>query len=248
MTKQSGLGDNLWIDGYDLSGDTQSLSRIGGGPGVLEMTGIDKSAYERVGTLRDGVISLTSFWNVVTGAGHDVWSDLPRTDRVVTYARGTGIGSPAACLVGKQINYDPNRGADGSLLMPVEAMSNAYGLEWGEQATAGGKRTDTTATNGASLDLGAASSFGLQAYLHVFSFIGTSVTVKLQGSSDNGVGDAFADITGGAFAAATGRTSQRIATASNLAIERYIRVVTTGTFSSATFAVVVVQNEIATVF
>jgi hypothetical protein len=47
-------------------------------------------------------------------------------------------------------------------------------------------RTDTTATNGTSYDFGTGSTaFGLQAYLQVLSFTGTSCTIKLQESSDN---------------------------------------------------------------
>ncbi|MEI5100297.1 hypothetical protein RB200_19440 [Streptomyces sp. PmtG] len=33
MSKQSGLGDNLYIHGYDLSGDINSLGNVGGVPG-----------------------------------------------------------------------------------------------------------------------------------------------------------------------------------------------------------------------
>jgi hypothetical protein len=92
--------------------------------------------------------------------------------------------------------------------------------------------------------------FGLQAYLHVFAVVGTSVTVKLQESSDNS-GDAYADVTGGGFTAVTavaGTGSQRIQTSRTQTIERYLRVVTTGTFSSATFAVAVVRNDTSVVF
>jgi hypothetical protein len=87
----------------------------------------------------------------------------------------------------------------------------------------------------------------LQAYLQVFSFTGTSVTVKIQESSDNAVGDAFADVVGGTFTAATGRTAERIATAA-INVERYLRVVTTGTFSSAVFAVTAIRNDTSVVF
>jgi hypothetical protein len=79
----------------------------------------------------------------------------------------------------------------------------------------------------------------------VFSVAGTSVTVKLQESSDNGT-DPWADVTGGGFAAATPAASpqcQRIETANDLTVERYLRVVTTGTFTSAIFAVCIVKNE-----
>lgn len=247
MAKGSGLGDNLYVAGYNLSGDIGSLSRIGGGPATLETTGIDKSAHERIGGRRDGAIEYMAFFNDATGQAHPRLSTLPTADAITSYFRGTTLGNPAASCVAKQINYDGTRAADGAFTFTVSAQSNGYGIEWGRMLTAG-RRQDTSATNGTSVDFTAASSFGLQAYLHVFSFTGTSCTVKIQESSDNGAGDAFADVTGGAFSAATGVTSERIATASGLSVERYLRVVTTGTFSECTFAVQVTRNDTAVVF
>ncbi|MFG3510249.1 hypothetical protein ACGF5F_32655 [Streptomyces sp. NPDC047821] len=248
MAKQSGLGDNLYIAGYDLSGDINALGNIGGGPATLETTGIDKSAMERIGGVRDGRLQMASFFNPGTDRSHLRLSTLPTSDVIAGYFRGTTLGGPSANIVAKQIGYDGTRGDDGSFTFSVEAQANGYGLEWGRSMTAG-KRTDTTATNGSSVDFGTGSTaFGLQAYLHVFSFTGTSVTVKIQESSDNGAGDAWADVTGGAFTAATGVTSQRIATASGQTVERYLRVVTTGTFTNAVFAVSVIRNDVATSF
>lgn len=248
MSKQSGLGDVLYIAGYDFSGDIGSLGGIGGGPAALEVTGIDKSAPERIGGLRDGHIDFTSFFNPTAGRSHPRLSLLPTGDVIMSYYRGTALGGASANLVAKQLNYDGTRADDGAFTFAGANQGNGYGLEWGTSMTAG-KRTDTTATNGTSVDFGTGSTtFGLQAYLHVFSFTGTSVTVKLQESSDNGAGDAFADVTGGAFTAATGITSQRIATSSSQTVERYLRVVTTGTFSSAVFAVSVNRNPVATSF
>jgi len=84
-------------------------------------------------------------------------------------------------------------------------------------------------------------SQGLVAYLQVFSFSGTSVTATIQESSNNGAGDAFAAVTGGAFTAVSAApATQRIATATNLAVERYLRVALTGTYSSAVLAIVVI--------
>jgi len=246
VAKTAGMGDNFYVAGNDLSGDIGSLSRIGGGPAPLDVTGIDKSAPERLGGLRDGGIDFLAWFNP-TGA-HPVLSTLPTADVIASYFRGTTLGNPAACLVAKQVNYDGTRGTDGSFSLTTQALANGYGVEWGVSLTAG-KRTDSTATNGTSVDLGSASpgAFGLQAWLHVFAFTGTSVTVKIQESSDNGAGDAFADVVGGGFTAATGITSQRIATAA-INVERYLRVVTTGTFSNAVFAVVATRNATATVF
>jgi hypothetical protein len=247
MAKQSGLGDRLLVAGYDLSGDIGSLGSISGGPAPLEVTGIDKLAPERIGGLRDGAIEFSAWFNPATGRAHPRLSALPTTDQIVTYLRGTTLGGSGAAMVGKQIDYAPTRGDDGSFTIDVQAAANAYGLEWGTQLTAG-VRADTAATNGTSVDMGAAGTHGLQAYLQVTAFTGTSVTVKLQQSDDDGGADAFADVTGGAFAAATGPTSQRIATASDQAIERYLRVVTTGTFTAASFSVLVAVNPVAVAF
>lgn len=249
--KQAGMGDGLLVGGYDLSGDIGSLSRIGGGPQPLEVTGINKSGFERIGGVRDGAMTFQAWFNPSNNQAHDRFENLPYTDDILTYLRGTTIGKPAACLNAKQINYDGNRGQDGSLTFAIEALGNSYGLEWGTQLTAG-LRTDTGATSGSGVDLGSASpgAFGLQAYLQVTGFSGTDVTIKIQESSDNGSGDAFADVVGGGFTAVTsGPTTQRIATGA-IDVERYLRVVTTtsGGFTSVTFSVVAIRNDTLTVF
>ncbi|MFI1472034.1 hypothetical protein [Streptomyces wuyuanensis] len=251
MSKQSGLGDNLYVAGYDLSGDINALGNVGGGPAVLPMTGINKSAMERIGGVRDGRLQFTSYFNPDTDRSHLRLSALPMADVILTYCRGTTLGNPAACIVAKQTNYDGTRGDDGDFKFTVDTQGSGFGLEWGRLLTAG-QRTDTGAANGTSVDFGTGSTeFGLQAYLHVMEFTGTDVTIKLQESSDNGSGDAFADVTGGGFTQVTaGPTSQRIQTARDQTVERYLRVVTatTGGFSSLTFAVTVIRNDVEVVF
>lgn len=243
MTKQAGMGDWFAVDGFDLSGDIGSLSNIHGGPAALELTGIDKFAFERSGGQRDGGIEFSSWFNDAAGQAFPVLSSRPTGDRIATYGRGRAIGSPAACLVGPQISYDPTRGQDGSLAIGSSMQGDGYALEWGEQLTAG-YRTDTTATNGAAYDFGAVSTaFGGQAYLQVQSVTGTSVTVKLQDSADNA---SFTDLTGAAFIAATARGAQRIAFTGT--VRRYVRAVTTGTFTNAVFGVVFVRNVVAVSF
>jgi hypothetical protein len=246
MSKSSGLGDNLYIQGFDASGDIQQLQQIGGGPALLDVTGINKSAYERIGGLRDGRLEMTTFFNhVQAGTGtHEKLSALPRTDVILTYCRGTVLGNPAASLVGKQANYDPTRGNDGSITFAVSAQANGYGIEWGQQLTAG-IRTDTAATTGTSIDTAVSASFGAQAYLQVFSFTGTDATVKIQDSADNVT---FADVAGMAFTQTTSAPgAQRIATSNTATIRRYVRAttVTTGGFTSLSFAVNFKKNQVA---
>lgn len=247
MSKSTGLGDNAYVGGYDLSGDITALSKIQGSVATLDVTGINKSAHERIFGKRDGGIDFTSAFNTAAGQEHLALSTLPRTDTQVMYLRGTAIGNAAACVVAKQIDYNPTRGNDGALSVAVSTQANAFGLEWGTQLTAG-LRTDTAATAGTAFDFTAATSFGFQAYLQVTAFTGTDVTVKLQDSADNAT---FADLASGAFAQTTAaHTFQRIAVGGTATVRRYVKAttVTTGGFTSVTFAVVLVKNTVATVF
>jgi len=234
MAKRSGLGLLFAVAGVDLSGDTGSINRLGGGPNLLDATGLDKSANERIPGLLDGALDYTTFFNPTAGQAHTTLRGLPTSDVIVTLALGSTLGDEEASIVAKQLDYAGSRAADGAFTFTVPGPANGYGLEWGNTLTAG-KRTDTTATNGASLDnTVATTTTGWSAYLHVFAFTGTSVTVTLQDSADNA---AFAGFTGSAFIAATGITTQRIEGAVGATVRRYVRAVTTGTFSNAVFLV-----------
>lgn len=244
MSKQSGLGDALLVGGYDLSGDVGELSKISGNVALLDVTPINVFAPVRIGGLRDGSIAYKAFFNPTTGQEHTVLSALPTADQHLMYCRGTTLGNPSACMIAKQLNYDPTRDAKGMLTFAIQADANSYGLEWGRLLTAG-LRTDTAATNGTGVDGTASSSFGAQAYLQVTAFTGTDVTVKIQDSADN---VSFADVAGLTFTAVTAaHTTQRIATANNATIRRYLRATTTtsGGFTSATFAVMINRNQVA---
>lgn len=244
--KTSGIGDRFYIDGFDASGDTQQFGKIGGGPSPLVVTDITQGGYARLGGELGGEINWTSYWDVTANQAHANLSTLTRSSRIVSYFhQPTVIGADAASMVAKQIGYDPTRGTDGMLTAALASQnSDGYPLEWGNALTIG-IRTDTTATNGASLDGLAATSFGAQAYLHVFSVTGTSVTVKLQDSADNST---FADITGAAFIAATTSGAQRLALTAGSTVRRYVRAVTTGTFTNAQFAVNFIRNQVAVAY
>lgn len=241
MTKASGLGDNLYLSGNDISNDVGSLSKISATLATLEVTGINKSAHERLPGLRDGKVQFAPWFNQ-TGA-HAVLSTLPTSDVILSYFRGTTIGNPAAALYGRQLNYDGKRDAKGGLTLDVTSDGDGYGLEWGLQLTAG-IRTDTTATNGSTLDLGSApaGSYGAQAYLHVFGVTATDVTVTIQHSTDNASWGTLASFT--AVATANANSAQRIATSNTTAVDRYLRAITTtsGGFTSLEFAVMIDVN------
>lgn len=239
MAKSTGLGQNLYIGGVDLSGDIGSVDTASGSVATIDATGIDKSAYERILGLRDGSLTYTAYFN--DAGAHLTLRNLPTTDVHAMYVHATTIGAPAACMVGKQLDYGGTRGTDGALTFSVPNAASGYALEWCDMLTAG-KRTDTTATNGSAYDYGAgigATSFGLSAYLQVFAFSGTSVTVAVQDSADGASGWAsVATFT----AVTTAPGFERIGTTNSATIKRYLRVITTGTFSNAVFAVAVAKH------
>jgi hypothetical protein len=244
MPKTSGLGDNFYVAGYDLSGDINAVNTIGNSVGTLDVTGINKYAYERIGGQIQGTLEFTSLFNPTVGQAHDILSALPTADVQMSYFREQAVGNPAASMIAKQPNYDGSRSDDGDFKFQVQAVSNGYGLEWGQQLTAG-VRTDTDEVDGTAIDTLAAADFGAQAYLHVFDFDGTDVTVTIQDSTDNVT---FNNVI--SFTQTTAVGSERIATSATENIARYVRAITltSAGFTTVSFAVNFVKNTAAIQF
>lgn len=244
MAKQWGGGDNFYIGGYNISGDVNSLGTISGASAPLEVTGIDKSAIERIGGQRTGTMEFTTFFNDAAGQEHAILKTLPTADTQTMYFRGATVGNAAAAMTAKQINYDGTRAADGAFTFNVQALSNGYGLEWGQMLTAG-VRTATGGENGTSIDTTGSLDFGAQAYLQVFSFSGTDAQVKIQDSADNSSFTTIATLVFTTITAAP--TFERLATGNTATVRRYLRysISTASGFTSLAFAVMVVKNPIA---
>ena len=234
MTKQSGLGASLFVAEFDISGDVGAVTSIVTSRNPLIVTGIDKSAPERILGTRDGEIAFMSFWNVSAGQAEAVLSTLPRTDRIISTFIGATVGYPAVSMTGKQMTFGPNRTQDGSLISSTNAKANGFGLDWGEMLTVGKESFATGTVSGTSIDGGASSAFGAAAFIHVFSVASGTATFTVQDSADNA---AFATLTGLDFTAATGATSERKATASGATVRRYVRIQGTGVHGAAVVAV-----------
>lgn len=247
MAKQSGLAQKLIIGGWDFSGDIGSISKIHGGLAFQDMTGIDKQAHERVGTERNADAEFSSFWNTTAGQATAVLSVLPMTDVMDIYMASQLQGSAAACMIAKQNNYDPKRDNKATLTVDTKMEANGFGLEWGRLLTAGLRTDAGPASPATGLDnTDVSTAFGWQAYLAVTALTGTNVIVTLQDSADNA---AFTNLAGGAFTSATSaQTTQRLQSGATDTVRRYVRAITTGTFSSATFCVVFIRNYTAVSF
>lgn len=244
MSKQTGLGDRLLVSGYDISGDTQSIGNLSTPVATLDQTAIDKSAHERNFGLSSAEGEFTTFFNDATDAQHAALKSLPRTNGHLMYLRGAAAGNAGWAAVGKRLDYAGTRGDDGALTFSVGFNSDGFVADWGVQLT-DGVETVTAAGDLAGVDLGTGSTaFGWQAHLEVTAFTGTSATIKLQTSSDDGAVDTYADLTDGTFATVTGRTWERLASSSDTAtVEEFVRVNVAGTFTSLSFAVVFNRNN-----
>lgn len=251
MAKSTGLGNNLFVDGYELGGDVGRIDQIACPMAVQEVPGIKHSAQVRIGLKHDGVIAYNAYFNPDDTAGaegaHVALSGLPTADRIETAWLGTGAaGDPACSIVTKQIDYGPNREESGALTFAVNGQANGYGLDWGVLLD-DSPREDTSATTPTEgVDLGASPtsySQGWVAYAHLLDFSGTSVTLTLADSADNA---SFTNLTGGAFTAMTDRGAARLASSSATAtVRRYVRVSTSGTFTVAKFLINFVRYEVA---
>jgi hypothetical protein len=234
MAKSSGLGQQLYVGGYDLSGDVGSIDSAGSPRGSVDKTGIGSSAMERLLTHTTGEITFNVHFNDAAGQSHVALSPLPTTDVACIWAMSSTAGGVAATIVGKQINYDWERGSDGDLQGTVQIMGSGAALEWSKLITAG---TDThaSATSSTGVDeLGAAgpTTAGIRATLNIITIASGTPTFVLEDSPNDG---AYATVL--TFTNTTERTSER-ATATG-SVDRWLRVTTTGTFTNAIFSVAV---------
>ena len=236
MAKKSGLGQQIFVHGYDLSGDVATIDNAGSPRDLLDATALNASANERLVGLSDGTMTVSSWFNDATEQEHAALKGLPTTDRIVVWAFSATRGDVAAGLVSKQLNYDGSRGTDGSLSFTIDTQAaSGVPLEWGNTLTTG-KETHSSAGSSTSRDDGAASSAGLIAYLSITDIDSGTPTVTIQQSSDNGSSDAFATVLSfTAVAAVAAPTSERVTVSG--AVERYLRITTTGTFSNLDFCV-----------
>lgn len=119
MAKQTGLGDYLAVDdsggtARDISNDATSV-QVSTPQGLIDITGLDKSAIERLIGLSDGQVQISGTFNAASNKSHDVFKTRTGT-RTVTYCIG-GNTNPNPKLEMEMLvsNYELNRAADGSL-------------------------------------------------------------------------------------------------------------------------------------
>jgi len=119
MAKQTGLGDYFALD--DSSGSLRDISNdvtnvtFNQGQNLLDITGIDKSAIERLIGLGDITVSVSGVFNSASNQSHAVLSTLSGT-RTMSYAVGGNTsGKPILTVEVLVGSYNLDRATDGGL-------------------------------------------------------------------------------------------------------------------------------------
>tara|TARA_Y100000296_G_scaffold86827_1_gene128049 strand:+ start:1930 stop:2349 length:420 start_codon:yes stop_codon:yes gene_type:complete len=123
MAKQTGLGDVVIID--DSGGSARTISNdlvdygINIAQELIETTGLDKSARERITGMSDGDVSLNGVFNPASNMSHDVFKVRTGTRTFVLKVGGATTGNPQISMELVIASYSISRGSDGALTWSV---------------------------------------------------------------------------------------------------------------------------------
>src|ERR1700730_3656895 len=116
------MGQRLWVckigsgPAYLISGDIGSIDSAVTSFAVMDSTGIDKQAVERLPLLGDGSLAFTSFWNNAAGGSQAVLSLLNGVGVRALWS-GSAVEGDGLCygISGVMESYPPSRAQTGSL-------------------------------------------------------------------------------------------------------------------------------------
>lgn len=243
MAKLPAKTARLWVDEFPLSGYLSAITwKLD--QETIKVDTLSSDGPERVVGNYDGhMISLNGFFDGVDGAFDELaFSDLNTDEDHHAFVAFGGTTEGSVGYEGPiRLKSQPRSAASGqAILLNLESEGA------GPVARANILRTATvTATgNGTGQNLGATTSG--QLFVVVFRVLaktGTgSIAMKIQGSSDDGGGDAYADISGLVSGTLTDVGCVRVTTTA--ATEAYKRLVVS-TFSGFTNATILVTAGVA---
>jgi hypothetical protein len=139
LAKVSGITTQVTVDdaagsGNDISSDITSFD-VSTPRGTQDITGLDKSAVERILLLADGKVTLNGVFNSASNKSHDTFKTVPTQS-------GSGTGSTRTVVIvypGPKTltmevvltDYQINRAADGSLTWSVPGeLANGTAPAW----------------------------------------------------------------------------------------------------------------------
>jgi len=236
MAKVSGLNVRLFVMGNDLSGDANALDGAGYSQETLETTALESAAASRITGLADGSLTVNGYFDNAANKIHPTFTSnsgkIPTADQVVLAPMGSAVGSPMCGISAKETSYSVSRGTGSAITVSSAFSGNGMGGEFGVMLTAFDD-THSSATNGTAVDNSASSANGGAGYLQAISLASGNVVVKIQHSADN---SSWSDLISYSSLATSG-VPTAVRTEVTGTVNRYLRVVSTGTFSNAKIAV-----------
>ena len=232
MAKTSGLNTRIYVHGYDISGDASALSNVGYTSGLQATTSINQEATSRIIGLDSGTLGVSAFFESASEHAALLSSNvLPTTDRIVIVALGSAVGDAGIGFNSKQANYDVDAGGTGApVTVSASFESTAVAPQFGAMLTAHDD-THSSASNGTSVDNSASSASGGTGYISAMSLTSGSPVVKIQHSTND---SSWADLI--TFSTSTAISAEYKEVTGT--VNRYIRVISTGTFANLNFACV----------
>jgi hypothetical protein len=200
----------IWAGGYDLSGDSNSVT-INSEVEDLEVTTFGSSFRSRIGGLRSVSMDVSGFWQAGTGTvDPELFSALGVRNRVVTVAPEDAEGATAYMFRAGIFSYEMFGAVGEATPFSISAQgTDGQGLIRGKIAK--GKATvSSTGPTGTPVNLGAvgAGQF-LYATFHVFS-AGTTITVDVESDVDGSFGGPTTVATLGPVTSAGGTWAVRV--------------------------------------
>lgn len=136
MAKVSGLTTSITVDdsggtGRDISNDVTSFN-VSTPRGSQDITGLDKSAVERLLLRADGNITITGVFNSASNKSHDVFKTVPT--QAGTTTRTVVIVYPGSITLTMEMvftDYSVPMAADGSLVWTATGeLANGTAPTW----------------------------------------------------------------------------------------------------------------------
>ena len=236
MAKTTGLNTRIYAAGYDLSGDVSSLGGVGVMSELYDVTTLSDGAVRRLSGLASGSVSVSAFMDTAAGKDHALWISnsgaKPTADQTVLIPLdASAIGGACLGMDAKQATYNIERPTGSAIAASVEyASADGSSPEWGVMLTAGSV-TDSSGTAYTAHDNGSSTSNGAAGYAQLFSLTSGTVVWIIEHSTDN---ITYATLL--SFTSAAALTGERVATAAGATVNRYTRLVSSGTFSTAQLA------------
>lgn len=118
MAKVSGIPSSCTVD--DAAGSPQDISAdvtnvtIATPRNQQDVTGLDKSAIERLGLLSDATFTISGVADFASNMAHDVWKADPTGTRTV--AIGLASGAATLSIEANKSDFSYTRAQDGSLV------------------------------------------------------------------------------------------------------------------------------------